>query len=218
MEIDWVVLSQMFGSVAQGGGAIVVAVAAVAGLTVWRTQLRGTKRQAAAEDALSYTYKLQYMIEVMRHPFAWNTEMQNVPKLDGETEEQHRARAHWGVAEVRFAPFADDFAAMSSSRFKLQTLFGKETREAFERLLGMVSRVRNAAAQAVGASRQLDEMIRLAEGSSKWDVQVEGATERLRKLEEVVWGGGGEGDGFNREVAAAVAELEGYLKKDAGAS
>lgn len=215
LDVDWPAIADVVGAIAQGAGALVVAYVAVKGLDAWRDQLHGTKRQALAEECLCNTYQLEYLIGQLRHPMAWAAEMKAVPALDGESEEERHERAPFGVIEVRFAPHADAYAAMLTSRFRLQTVFGKDVREKFDSLLGVVTEVRNAALQVLSARKQAEQARRLAERNASWEQRGQMATEHLARLEAIIWGTGGEHDTISAKVSGLVADLEARLKNDA---
>jgi len=217
VSVDWVAVSQIIGGVGQGIGAMAVAVAAVIGLGAWRKQLRGTRRHALAEECLSNAYQLQYMIQDLRRPFAWAAEMGQVVAQDGESEESRRARAHWGVVEVRFGAYAANYAAMVTSRFRLQTVFGKDIRDKFEDLLGSVTEVRNAAIQAVEASRQFDRLLEMAEKNVSHEPARDAAWKRLDALQRVVWANSSSEDELAARVDAYVLYLVAKLQREAGA-
>ena len=217
MSIDWVAVSQVIGGIGQGAGAIAVAVAALIGLGAWRKQLRGTRRHALAEECLSNAYQLQYMIQDLRRPFAWAAEMGQVAAEVGESEESRRARAHWGVVDVRFGAHAANYATMATSRFRLQTVFGKDVRDRFEDLLGSVTEVRNAAIQAVEASRQFDRLLEMAERNISHEPAKDAALKRLVALQRVVWANASSQDELAERVDASVVYLVAKLQRDAGA-
>lgn len=217
LNIDWTALSQVIGGLGQGVGAIVVAAAAVIGLGAWRKQLRGTRRHALAEECLSNAYQLQYMVQDLRRPFAWAAEMGQVHAEPGESEESRRSRAHWGVVDVRFGAHAANYAAMLTSRFRLQTVFGKEVREKFEELLGSVTDVRNAAIQAVGASRQFDRLLDLAERNPSHATARDVAWKQLDELHQVIWANANGEDQLADRVDAAVNYLVAKLQREAAA-
>lgn len=212
LDVDWQAVSQAIGGVGQGLGALAVAVAAFLGLDAWKRQLHGTKNQALAEECLTNAYQLQYMIDDIRRPMAWTSEMDKVSAREGESEESRSRRAAWGVIEVRFAQHADQYAGIVATRFKLQALFGMEVRKAFEELIFSVTRVRSAAVDIVGASRILDQVtVRFNRTGS--DAGLDQAMERYNKLESIIFSYGREDDPIATEVNKAISDLEGRLQR-----
>lgn len=217
MSVDWVAVSQVIGGLGQGAGALVVAGAAVVGLGAWKKQLRGTRRHSLAEDCLSNAYQLRHVVEDLRRPFAWASEMSKVVAKPGESEENRRSRAQFGLVEVRFTPHAASFAAMLTSRFRLRTVFGKEVSDRFEELLGAVTEVRNAAIQAVGASRQFDHLSDLAERQPSHEPARDASLKRLERIHAIVWVGLLGEDELADRVNNAVLFLEARLRREAAA-
>lgn len=217
VSVDWVVVSQVIGGLGQGLGALVVAGAAVAGLGAWKKQLLGTRRQSLAEDCLSNAYQLRHIVEDLRRSIAWSYEMAQVVAEKGESEESRRSRAHFGVVEVRFTPYAASYAAMLTSRFRLRTVFGKEVSDRFEELLAAVTEVRHAAIQAVGASKQFDQLSDLAERQPSYGAARDASEKRLESLHATVWISHIGEDELAARVDNAVLFLEARLKRDAAA-
>jgi len=211
LAIDWPNLSQVIGGIGQGVGALLVAGAAFLGLRTWKKQLHGTKNQALAEECLTNAYQLQYMIEDIRRPLAWHSEMDQVQALPGESEEARARRAAWGVIEVRFANHAEQYAAIAATRFKLQALLGKDARVAFETLLSSVARVRRAAVGVVDAAKILDNLIRSPDLVGD-EAKLSAAKNRFNELNGIVWGYA-ENDPVDAKVKLAISELENRLQK-----
>jgi hypothetical protein len=217
MDVDWVAVSQLIGGLGQGVGAIVVAFAALLGLGAWKKQLRGTRRHALAEECLSNAYQLRHIVDDLRRSIAWASEMDQVVAEPGESDESRRNRAHLGVVEVRFSPYATSFAAMLTSRFRLRTVFGKEVSDSFEDLLFAVTEVRNAAIQAVGAGRQFDKLLELAEEQPSHTPARDAAWDHLMKMHAVIWSNQSGVDQMAQRVNSSVLFLESRLRREAGA-
>lgn len=217
LKVDWELVFKAIGAItqngaaiAQGVAAIVVAVASLLALGTWRAQLLGTRRQVLAEECLCNTYQIQDMLRNLRHPISWGHEMDAVPALEGETEEDRKARAPYGVVELRFAPFAEAYAAMATSRFRLKAVFGDEVHDSFVALLSLVTEVRNAALNVLSARRDAEIMGDLPHDT--YAAQSATATKRLLNLEALVWGSGGQLDEVAQRVTELVALLELHLK------
>jgi len=220
LKVDWAVLLKGIGAITQSGAAIaqglaaiVVAVASLLALGTWRAQLLGTRRQAVAEECLCNAYQIQDMLRSIRHPISWGHEMDAVPAQEGETEWERRARAPYGVVELRFAPFAEAYAAMATSRFRLKAVFGDEVHDSFVALLTLVTEVRNAALNVLSARRDAEIMGDLPHEA--YAPQLETATKRLLDLEALVWGSGSQLDEVAKRVSGLVTLLERHLKDSA---
>jgi len=211
LSVDWEAVSQVFGAITQGGAAVVVAVASFMALGTWRAQLHGTRQHAVAEECLCNAYQLRDMLRNIRHPITWGHEMNAVPALEGESEDERRARAPFGVVELRFAPFAEAYAAMVTSRFRVKAILGNEVHEAFAGLLSAVTDVRNAALQVLSARRDAENIGRLS--PEMYAAQSEAVTLRMLQLEGLVWGSSGATDELACKVSTYVVTLEKCLKE-----
>lgn len=221
LAVDWNMMAESFGSVAQGFAALIAALAALLGVGAWRIQLHGTKRQALAEECLTSAYQLQYAIEDLRRPAAWGSEMNQVKRGPDESEEDLRARVQYGVVEVRFAAYASDFSSMVASRFRLQTVLGKGVRDSFENLLNKVTLVRNAAIEIAGNAKYLEFLCEQSKERGQDHPSLSAVKSRNLKLRGIIWAGATprpdefEVDGpdeFEAEVKALVADLEARLR------
>lgn len=214
LAVDWKQMAEIFGSVAQGCAALIAALAALLGIGAWRIQLHGTKRQALAEECLTSAYQLQYAIEDLRRPVAWGNEMAQVQKGPHESEEDLNARAQYGVVEVRFAAYASDYSAMVASRFRLQTVLGKEVRNSFENLLSQITKVRHAANEIAGNARYLVELREYSDIRGEDHPSLTAVTSRNLELQGVIWAGATPGvDDFDGEVKKLVTDLEERLRE-----
>ncbi|GEM_PF-2892253 len=153
LAIDWPVVTQGFGALAQGAGALVLAWVGLAGLSSWRKQLKGTRSQALAEEALSLVYRVADGIRHMRQPWAWAGEMRKVERSEGESDEDFDQRKEYGVVEVRYQAHADAAAQLAAIRFRLQAVLGEGAKSSIDEVLELLAKVRSEAGNAARHKR-----------------------------------------------------------------
>lgn len=153
LEIDWPVVTQGFGAIAQGAGAIVLAIVGCLGLSSWRKQLRGTRSQALAEEALSLVYRVADGVRHMRQPWVWAGEMRRVERAEGESEADFDQRKEYGVVEVRYQAHADAAAQLAAIRFRVQAVLGEDAKRSIDAVLNLLTKVRNEVGDAVRHKR-----------------------------------------------------------------
>lgn len=213
-QLDWAVAAQVFGSVAQGAGAIVLAIAGWIGISSWRKQLQGTRRQALAEEALSLVYRLVDAIEHLRQPFAFGGEMSQVQRLAEETDADFDHRKQYGVVEVRYQAHAEVASQLASIRFRVQAVLGGNAKAAIDDVLSVLRRVRNEASNASRHKRALvlqSDLLRRYPGDAN-AVSYDETRERLAASEAWVWAGEEAGDPVVERLSAAVRKAESALK------
>lgn len=153
LEIDWPVVTQGFGAIAQGAGAIVLAIVGCLGLSSWRKQLRGTRSQALAEEALSLVYRVADGIRHMRQRWVWAGEMRRVERAEGESEADFVQRKEYGVVEVRYQAHADAAAQLAAIRFRVQAVLGEDAKSSIDAVLNLLTKVRNEVGDAARHKR-----------------------------------------------------------------
>lgn len=153
LAIDWPVVTQGFGALAQGAGALVLAWVGLAGLSSWRKQLKGTRSQALAEEALSLVYRVADGIRHMRQPWAWAGELRKVERAEGESDAEFDQRKEYGVVEVRYQAHAEAAAQLAAIRFRVQAVLGEGAKTSIDDVLGLLTKVRTEAGNAARHKR-----------------------------------------------------------------
>ncbi len=148
LGIDWPVITQGFGAVAQGAGALVLAWVGWAGLSSWRKQLKATKLQTLAEDALTLVYQLRDVIKDLRRPVVAPSESEMVTPREGESQSDLERRRIYGVIELRYLPHAEKTAQLEAIRYRVLAALGAEAAHALDGVLGILRRVRHEAVNA----------------------------------------------------------------------
>ncbi len=214
LAIDWPVVTQGFGALAQGAGALVLAWVGLAGLSSWRKQLKGTRRQSLAEETLSLVYRVRDAIDHIRQPWAFTGEMNKVERVADEPDWAFEGRKQYGVVEIRYQAHADSVAQLEAIRYRVSAVFGREPAEAVEEVLAVLRRVRNEAINAVGHKRMLQQQSFVGNpyppGQSP--PAYENALQFLRGAESWIWAGEEGSDPAAQALARAVARAEAELK------
>lgn len=148
LAIDWPVVTQGFGALAQGAGALVLAWVGWAGLSSWRKQLKATKSQALAEDALTLVYGVRDVIKDLRRPVVAEAESKMITPKEGESPEDHERRRVYGAIELRYVPHADTTAQLEAIRYRVRAALGEEAADSVEAVLRILKIVRQKAVDA----------------------------------------------------------------------
>ncbi|EKZ1925812.1 TPA: hypothetical protein ACOEOC_000941 [Stenotrophomonas maltophilia] len=214
MGIDWPVITQGFGAVAQGGGALVLAWVGLAGLSSWRKQLKGTRSQALAEETLSLVYRVRDAIDHIRQPWAFTGEMNKVERIADETDASFEGRKQYGVVEIRYQAHAEPVAQLEAIRYRVSAVFGEEQAKAVEDVLDVLRRVRNEAANAVRHKALVQQQsARLGRDPVGQSLKpYETARSYLTMAESWIWAGEEGSDPAAKRLAEAVAKAETALK------
>jgi len=214
LEVDWPVITQGFGAVAQGAGALVLAWVGWRGLSSWRKQLRGTRSQALAEETLSLVYRVRDAIDDIRQPWAFTGEMNKVERVTDESDQSFEGRKQYGVVEIRYQRHAESVAQLEAIRYRVSAVFGKEPADAVEEVLIILRRVRNEAANAVRHKQLVQQQSALLDQYPPGKVPelYESALSYLTKAESWIWAGDEKTDPVVPWLARVVTTAEAALK------
>ncbi len=210
LEVDWAAVGSMF----QGVSAIVAAGAALVGLNAWRRQLKATRHQVLAEDALSLVYRLRDAIDHMRHPWAFTAEMRKVERGESESEEDFERRRHFGVIEVRYQVHAESAAQLEAIRYRVRAVLGQEAAAGVEDVLTVLRRVRNEAANAVHRQAWVLKQAALLGRfpSDQNEASYDNALRKLKESESWIQAGDEGDDPAAAELKNAVNRAEAALR------
>ncbi len=189
LEINWPVVTQGFGAVAQGVGALVLGGVGVWGLSSWKTQAKLGKQQAVAEEGLTLAYRVLDAIEVIQKPSMWQEELDLVERRPDESDEHYFARAFYAVVELRSAQYTELVAQLAAMHFRVQALLGEQPSQALKDVMDGYDKVlKNArsAGRAVERIRKLELALETEQDSRK-KMMLGLASARLKTLEEFFW-------------------------------
>jgi hypothetical protein len=137
-------------------GAITVVIACL-GLSAWRRQLVGTRRIQLAEKALGLFYKARDRFTWFRARGIFSNELEEVARLDGETDGQFEARKSVAVGLKRFYKGADVFSEIESLQYEFAAVFGVDALTAFSKMKSATSAFLAAGHTLIEVKRQIAE-------------------------------------------------------------
>jgi len=198
----WVAIGK---DVALGVAAVVGATVALRGLDTWRRQLRGSVEYELARRLLRCTYRWRETIKSVRRPMVWAYEMPAPPNEDREAMSEEDVQ-HYGYATA----YQNRWEKVVEARDELQT----ELLEA-EVLWGKEINTRYNACFALEKELWVYLLTHLESRNPRARPGMQEAKERvlanqrdvLRELSSV-----GDEDAFSRDVSAAIARIEDFLK------
>lgn len=194
--------------IAIGGAALLAAWVGFQGLKTWRRQLVGGKRLELAENALVAAYDVVDALNQIRNPGAFGGEGATRKAEEGETkQETERLNAQYVPIE-RVLNANARFDKLREYRTRCRIHFGEESVPHFDTLLRAPYRI-------VIAARALMRDAKRSSQRELTEEQLEKTFQRREEWEAVIWdmGSAEKPDEFRREMNAALAGLDGLLKR-----
>lgn len=190
--------------------ALIVAGAAVYGLSSWKREHRSKRSMELAETILCAGYECLDAIAAMRVGWlpAWETE--RVKQHDGESDEDYRHRRAYDVTFDRYREHSEKFAKLLSLRFRAEVLFSEEHRLAIEKVQRLANQVTNAAQDAFRLSSTLRRDPGLAQ---RLPDTYQNLLAKQHAAEDVLWGLISDNDTMKPEIDAARRDLERLFRR-----
>src|SRR5438105_1190643 len=97
----------------------------------WRWEKIEEKRIDIAVEAAALAYESKYVFENIRSPASFSYELKEVPKWEGETDEQWNNRSPFAVIIMRINRHKEFFERLYKIQPRFMALFGEETEASF---------------------------------------------------------------------------------------
>jgi len=179
--------------------AVIIAVAAIYGISAWKREFRGKCQIELAEGVLALFYEVRDAIAGMRNPFGFEGESSTRKVQPNETEAQKRARDRASVMFKRYNDREKIFSRLYSLRYRFMAQFGKEKVEPFDRIHKVVI-------ELFSAAHTLTDLWALRTEHYPEERQ-ETTQEDIRKYEKIFWWSGSK-DEVAERVDEAVSNIE----------
>jgi hypothetical protein len=111
----------------------------------WRRERIEERRIDIAFEALAFIYEVPYVVAALRAPVRYEAEWAEMPRVDGESEEDRRRRAAPYVISNRMKAYGDFFQRGFRLQPRFMAVFGQETEEIFDLLHMTIAQIRWAA-------------------------------------------------------------------------
>ena len=193
-----------FGSVVNAVASLaglVAAIAAIRGVSTWRSEMVGRRRAELAEETLTRFYEGRDYLAWTRHPFAFAGEGQTRETPADETESERRDRYVYYVPVERITKKAEFWASFDAATYRFRAVFGPSAAEPFN----IVRNRRHDNSVAAGALIRHDRghrHIRDRDG-----LTFEHNERLIAEWEETIWGAA-DTDQVASDIDAAVATME----------
>ena len=99
----------------------------------WRREKIEEKRIDIAVETAALAYESKYVFENIRSPMSFAHELRDVPKWDGETDNEWENRKPFAVTLMRIDRHKDFFERLFKVQPRFMALFGAETEATFMR-------------------------------------------------------------------------------------
>lgn len=128
---------------------LLTAVAAFAGVRAWHKDFVGKRQIEMAEDALRMFYHVRDVVRVMRAPFSFGGEDDDVQPMDGETGERFHWRKTVAPLWKRYRERESLFSDLYALKYGFMARFGNDKGQPFDDISRLMSEMFNAANELV---------------------------------------------------------------------
>jgi hypothetical protein len=178
---------------------IIASGVAIFGINAWRREHIGKRQAELAEDALAMFYEAADAIRHMRSPMGFGHEMEDVERMEGESETKFEARQKASVVFYRYKQHQELFSRLHASRYRFMTLIGKQESKPFDDIHRLTSTIFSSA-------RMLATL--WAKDHYRTDAQREKHWARIGRHEAVFWEGLEDEDPINPKLNQAITDIE----------
>lgn len=214
LRIDWSAIGDVLG----GLGALIAGIATIAlayfagrGLNTWRHQLTGTRDIQLVEEILIGAYETEESFRYMTAMFSTGEEHEKVPKREGESDDEWKKRAAYGVAHVRYNDRIESFNKLRAVAFRAKAVMGQEAFRLISEILSLPRTHIILGDLAYRKEARLDQMYRQrAHGMPISDASIEAAETAAEKSQLQFWGLDEE-NSPQTQMSRLIASLEGEL-------
>jgi hypothetical protein len=176
---------------------------AISGVNAWRREHSGKRRAELAEDTLALFYEVADAIRVLRHPFSFPQETEEVEKAEEESEQAYRARKNASVVFHRYKQHQELFNRLHAMRYRFMAQIGKEEAKPFDDIRKIVNEI-------IAAARMLARLWARSDFASgqQWREH----QQRVDNQEAVFWEGLKDKDPINPRLDKTVQDMEQICK------
>lgn len=177
---------------------------AIYGIDSWRREHTGKRQIELAEDTLALFYESVDVIKRIRHPFSFAGEIEDVERIENESEKAWKARKNASVVFKRYNSHLELFNKLYAMRYRFMAQIGKDKAKPFDDL-------KNITNEIIISARILARL--WARDHFRTDKQRQQHEQNMDKYEAVFWEGLEEDDPINPKLIKIIEEMEEICRK-----
>jgi hypothetical protein len=187
--------------------ALFAAIFAARGLSAWRLELVGRRKYELAEEILLAVRQFEEIMRFMRSPISFGSEIAEIKRGEGESEEEHRLRATYAMAHLRYEKKADYFARLRALQFRSGVVLGEKYEAPIEKAVKIVDEVLHAGNMAYIYARNFNNQ---AKRHTAGQPPLSGVdwVSKLHEAEAIYYGLGDSEDKIAERVRQCVREAQ----------
>ena len=172
---------------------------AIYGIDSWRREHTGKRQIELAEDTLALFYEAVDVIHYLRHPFSFDSETEDIERVDSESEDAYQARKNASVLLKRYNEHQELFGRIHAMRYRFMVQIGKEEAKSFDEL-------RRITIELITSARRLSRL--WARSHFRTEEQWTKHQQDMEKYESVFWEGLAEDDPINLRLVKVLLDIE----------